>query len=1181
MDTSEEGYAARGRMRGLVAANALGSFNDNAWKIVVALLALRALRASGVAGPALEGAAQRQASLAFIIFTVPLVVMSLPAGALADRLAKRSVIVAAKAIELVLMAAGTVALALNPDDVVVPLVVLGLMGLQAALYGPAKYGILPEILPHDRLTAGNALLESWSFLAIIAGSALGGVMLDRSGSRPWLAGLVLTFTALAGLVAARTIPAGTPARGSGGLKETVSGAWGAMRADRVLRLAICGSVFFWSIAALLSQDVLVYAKTVIGVSDAGAGLPLAAFGVGVGAGTLLAARLSASNVEYGLIPLGALSFAVTLTVLGALARGLAGTLTLMAILGIASGLLIVPLNALVQWRAPAERRGAVIALSNALVFTGVLVGSILADTMSGAGFSSRDVMVGAAAITAGGTIWALWLLPDALLRLILVILTHTFYRMTVVGRLNVPRTGGALLVPNHVSFADGLFLIAALDRRVRFIVDAEYFSHPLLRPFMRSIDAIPIASTGGPRMILRALRDAGKKLDEGHLVCVFAEGQITRTGLMQPFRRGMERIVQGRAVPIVPVNLDRVWGSIFSRSGGRFLTRLPERIPYPVTVSFGAPLPASTPLHVVRGAVHDLGEQAWEARRRDRRPLHVQVLRAARRRPLAFAMADATRPRVSRIGATSGAVALARALREPWRDQERVGILLPPGVGGALSNLAAALSGRTSVNLNYTAGPAGMRSACEQAGLTTVLTSRLFLEKAGIAVPEGVTPVWIEETRDRIGFASRLVATALALAGPVRLVERLCGARRAVRLDDVATIIFSSGSTGDPKGVPLTHYNIDSNLQGVKQVFRLGKHDRVLGILPLFHSFGTLILWLSLGSRVGIVFHPNPLDAAAIGALVQRYRITFLVATPTFLGLYMRRCSPAQFGSLQLILTGAEKLPERVAQSFEDVFGIRPLEGYGATECSPVIAVSTLDFRAPGFYQPGSRRGSAGQALPGVALRVVDPDTFAPREPNESGLLLVRGPNVMAGYLGRDDLTAEALRDGWYVTGDIASLDEDGFLRITDRLSRFSKIGGEMVPHGRVEEALNAAAAASGAMAGAAGGAAGAGGAAAAPGPGAPVMAVTAVPDARKGERLAVLHTLDPAAIPAILEHVAQSGLPNLFIPRADQFVKVEKIPVLGTGKLDLRALRRIAAEAFGASNASGAPGAPEVSAPR
>ena len=229
----------------------------------------------------------------------------------------------------------------------------------------------------------------------------------------------------------------------------------------------------------------------------------------------------------------------------------------------------------------------------------------------------------------------------------------------------------------------------------------------------------------------------------------------------------------------------------------------------------------------------------------------------------------------------------------------------------------------------------------------------------------------------------------------------------------------------------------------------------LMGILPLFHSFGYLVLWFAASERIGIVFHANPLDAAAVGHLVQKYRIAFLLATPTFLQLYLRRCTPAQFGSLRLIIAGAEKLSPRLAEAFEDHFGIRPLEGYGTTECSPAIAVSTRDYRAPGFYQPGHRRGSVGQPLPGVSVHVVDPDSFEPRPPGESGLLLVKGPNVMQGYLGRDDLTEQVMRDGWYITGDIAAQDEDGFLRITDRLSRFAKIGGEMVPHGRVEEALH------------------------------------------------------------------------------------------------------------------------------
>ena len=644
--------------------------------------------------------------------------------------------------------------------------------------------------------------------------------------------------------------------------------------------------------------------------------------------------------------------------------------------------------------------------------------------------------------------------------------------------------------------------------------------------------------------MLRALRGAGQYLDQGELVCIFPEGQLTRTGMLLPFRRGFERLVKGRNAPIIPVHLDRVWGSIFSFSGGRFLRKLPERITYPVTVSFVAPMASGTPAFEVRQAVQDLGTAAWAFRKAACRPLHAAFIRGMRRHPFRLMLADGMRPHVSGLEALAGAIALARALRPSWRGQASVGILLPPSVAGAMANFAATLAGRTSVNLNYTGGRAGIESAVRQAGLQTVVTSRTFIERAKLDLPDGVQPLWVEDVAAAIGRGSRLWAFLLALLAPPRLIERACGMGQRPTVDDVATVIFSSGSTGDPKGVMLTHFNVHANVEAVAQAFPIQPKDRLLGVLPFFHSFGYMAtLWLAAFHGMGVVFHPTPLEASAIGELVRKYRVTFLIATPTFLQLYLRRCSPEQLGSLRLVLTGAEKLRERLAQAFEDRFGIRPLEGYGTTECAPVIAVSGLGFRAPGFYQPGARRGHVGQPLPGLSVRIVDPDTFEPLPPEEPGMLLVKGPNVMRGYLGRDDLTASVMRDGWYVTGDIATLDEDGFLQITDRMSRFSKIGGEMVPHGRVEEALQEAA-----------------------GGDVQAFAVTAVPDERKGERLAVLHTLDEAAIPALLEKVAVQGLPNLFIPRRDQFVKVEKLPVLGTGKLDLRALKRLAIEKLGAS---------------
>ncbi len=1128
-------------LRGLLVAQFFGAFNDNAWKLMVALLAIKQLASQVEAGPEFEAASQARTTLTFVVFTLPLVLVSVFAGIFSDRFSKRSVIVVLKAVEVALMALGTLALYVNPSGGILPLVVLAGMAIQSALFSPAKYGILPELLPHERLAVGNGQLELWTFLAIIGGTGLGGALLQLAGESPWLAALSLLVSALVGFAASFLIPTVPRARATAGLGSTLYGAWEAVREDLALRLGVAGNMAYWTIASLVGQDILVYAKAALGLSDSLSGLPLATFGIGVGIGAVLAGKLSYSKVEMGYIPLGAIGLTAGLFCLGLVRPALPGTLVGTIWLGIASGFIVVPLNALIQWRAPEDRRGAVIAFGNIFLFAGVLGGSLGAWGLSSLGLDSSAILVVSGLVTAVLTAWAGWVMPALCLRFVCCLVTYTVYRLNIVGREHVPEHGGALLLPNHVSFVDGLLLLASLDRPVRFLVDRRYYERPLFHQIARVMGAIPIASDGSPREILRAFREAIRRLDEGELVCLFPEGQITRTGGLLSFRQGFERIIKGRETPVIPVYLDRLWGSIFSFIGGKFLMKWPERVPYPVTVIYGAPMSSNVTATGVRQRVQELGEEAWRMRRSARRPLHHTFVRAVRRHPLRLACADVTRPRVTCLESLTGAIALARALRPHWGNQETVGIVLPPSVGGGLVNLAATLSGRTTVNLNYTTGQSGMASAAKQAGLETIVASRVFTEKANLTLPEGVTIIWIDDVRKTIGSAQRWAALALAIIAPVRLLEQYAGARRRPQVDDLATMIFSSGSTGDPKGVMLSHFNIDANVEGVAQVFHLGPDDRVLGILPFFHSFGYLAtLWLAVNHGVGAVYHPTPLDAGAIGELVHKHRVTILIATPTFLQLYIRRCMPEQFGSIRVVLTGAEKLSERLAGAFEAKFGIRPIEGYGVTECSPVIAMNCPDFRAAGFYQPASRRGTVGQPLPGVSVRIVDPDSFAPVPVGASGMLLVKGSNLMQGYLNRPDLTAGVLHDGWYVTGDLASVDQDGFITITDRLSRFAKIGGEMVPHGVVEEALHQAA-----------------------GVETRVFAVTSVPDDRKGEQLAVLHTCEEEAIPDLLASVAASQLPNLFIPRKDAFFKVDHIPILGTGKVDLRELKRVACERF------------------
>jgi acyl-[acyl-carrier-protein]-phospholipid O-acyltransferase / long-chain-fatty-acid--[acyl-carrier-protein] ligase len=734
------------------------------------------------------------------------------------------------------------------------------------------------------------------------------------------------------------------------------------------------------------------------------------------------------------------------------------------------------------------------------------------------------------------TIYAVYLLPDSLLRLVLWMVTHSIYRMRVEGRENIPETGGALFVANHMSLVDALLLIASTDRPIRFLMYKGIYDLPFVKPGAKMIRAIPISSELRPREMLQSLREASNAIRAGEVVCIFAEGQITRIGQLLPFRRGMERIMKGVDAPIVPVNLDGVWGSIFSFERGRFLWKMPRSIPYPVTVSFGKPMPASSTPFEVREAVQQLQTDAYRHHKKRLRTLPRAFIRTAHTSPFRFAMGDKRRARMSWGIVLLSAILLARRLRSTWAGQEMIGILLPPSVPGALVNFAAVLSRKIPVNLNYTSSNETLESCAQQCKLETVITTKLLLERIPLKVP-GKT-ILLEEAAAAPRTGEKIAALLLWFL-PGYWLERILSRGKPKTLDDLATVIFSSGSTGEPKGVMLTHYNVASNIEQMGQTFMLEPKDVLLGVLPFFHSFGfTVTLWLPAVLGCGVAYHPSPLDLTAVSELVRDYRVTFLLATPTFLQAYLRRCSPEDFGSLQFVVVGAEKLPERLALAFEDRFGIRPLEGYGATECSPVIAVNTRDFRAPGFRQVGAKRGHIGHPLPGISVRIVDPETRERLPVGAAGLLLVRGPNVMKGYLGKPEKTAEVLQDGWYVTGDIAAEDEDGFLTITDRLSRFSKIGGEMVPHIKIEEKLQELAGATEQK-----------------------FVVTGVPDGKKGERLVVLHTLAPDELKALLDRMPEAGLPNLWTPRANQFFHVEELPHLGSGKLDLRRVHEMAVD--------------------
>ena len=908
-----------------------------------------------------------------------------------------------------------------------------------------------------------------------------------------------------------------------------------MRQDRVLWLACLGNIYFSFVGQLVFQGVFDLGDR-MRIGEQNTSLLVVALALGIGVGSFAAGWLSGGKIEYGLVPLGALGLTIFSFVLGRPNQTFHSLWPLLGVLGFFGGFFIVPISALLQHRPSKEQRGAVLAASNLLSFVGIFAAAgvywVLTSPLN---LTPRHMFIATAVMTLIATAYVVWLLPDSLLRLFVWAFTHSIYRLRVEGRDNIPEKGGALFVCNHVSFVDALLLIGSTDRMIRAIMFKDIYDLPFVKPFAKAMKAISISSHLRPREMIKSLREASDAIKNGDVVCIFAEGQITRIGQLLPFRRGFERIMKDVDAPIIPICLDHVWGSIFSYEKKRFLWKVPRYFPYPVTVSFGKPMPPTSTPFEVRQRVQELNTQAWQHRKKLMMTVPRAFVRKARHHPRRFFMADARVPKLCFGAALTRTIFLARRLRSVWAGQEMVGILLPPSVAGALVNYAALLIGKVPVNLNYTANDEVIASCARQCGLQTVVTSREFLDKLKITVP-GKT-ILLEELAAKPRFTEKLMAALMTWLLPARLLGRALGRERKSALDDLATIIFSSGSTGDPKGVMLTHYNIVSNAEQMGQTFAFSGHDRVLGVLPFFHSFGftgTLIVPAVLG--VGVVYHVSPLDAKVIGALVRQYKLTFLLATPTFLQMYNRGCEPEDFGSLQFVMTGAEKLPDRVAQAFEDKFGIRPLEAYGLTECSPAVTVNTRDFRAAGFRQVGAKRGKIGHPLPAISVRIVDPDTFQQLPVGQAGLLLIRGPNVMKGYLGKPEKTAEVLRDGWYVTGDIATLDEDGFLMITDRLTRFSKIGGEMVPHIKIEEKLHELA-----------------------GVTEQTFAVTGVPDEKKGERLVVLHTLSDGQLQPVVEKLVTSDLPNLWKPRPDQFFHIEKLPYLGTGKLDLRQVREIA----------------------
>ena len=632
-------------------------------------------------------------------------------------------------------------------------------------------------------------------------------------------------------------------------------------------------------------------------------------------------------------------------------------------------------------------------------------------------------------------------------------------------------------------------------------------------------------------------------MKQGGLLGIFAEGQVTRTGSLMALQGGFDSIARECNVPVIPIFMDNLWQTCFSffNAKGMHLKHKPLRMI--INIGIGSPLPYDRlTLSGVREALLDLSEFCFQQRMELQGHIADYCFRGLARRPFFEHLIDYTAGRKS---LKSGIIlALALLTSKVFRGRiagERVGIVLPPGIGVTIANLGVLFAGKIPVNLNFTSGTASIESSFRRGEIDTVITAEA-LKKKLVQFP------WPQDTIDIVpllqGFDKKaiLLRFIMIVVFPSALLTRVLGIPNYGD-DQEAGLLFTSGSSGEPKGVPLSHRNILSNVLQIDEAALLSKEDTTLMCcLPIFHSFGyTVTLWYPLIRRLKMVTIPSPLEQKKIADAIEAEKVTVFIGTRTFFKPYLKRVAREKMSSLDLVIAGAEKVTPDLFDLWQDKFGSEIFEGYGLTETSPVVSVNLRNPPQPdgeSLPQIAYQRGSAGRMIPGITARIKDPDTGEDRSLFEPGMLYLKGSNIFSGYLDDPERNAEILDDGWFKTGDLARFDEDGFLHIEGRQSRFSKIGGEMVPHETIETMIiNVLELKEEEMV--------------------PIV-VTSRPDDAKGEALVILVTVSIDE-DSLRQQLAEEGLPNLWIPRIIK--QVEEIPILASGKIDLKGCQALAAE--------------------
>ncbi len=1033
-----------------------------------------------------------------------------------------------------------------------------MLAVQSAFYSPAKYGYIREIAGKDNLASANSLVQSITIVAILLGMFVFSVLFEMALTGHSFSteqeiisiiapiGWLLVLGSLIELYFATRLPAfkqkqTAPAfdwqhyRNGQALKHNLK----LIRFDSVIWLSIIGLSVFWGVSQAVLATFPAYAKEILAIDNTIViqGL-LACSGIGIVLGSLLAGKVSKNYIETGLIPIGALGMVISLAIL----PQLDSTLALAGIVltfGLFGGLFIIPLNAMIQFRARAEQLGTVLAGNN-WIQNVVMLTFLLATMLAAlADIHSQLMLYALAAITAVGAIYTVLKLPQSLIHYVAGLMFSSRYRIAVQGFHNMPSQGAVLMLGNHISWLDWALIQIASPRPVRFVMDKQIYQKWYLTWFLDLFGVIPISKSSSKD----ALVAINHCLQQGEVVCLFPEGSISRNGQLGEFKKGFERCVEDVDGVILPFYLRGLWGSRFSRSGTKLQQLSTQVIRRDIIVGLGETLPITSDAAAVKQAVFDLSIKTWQDYTDQLPNLGLAWIQRAKEGGRKDCLTDIqTNTTLSRRKTLVASLLFSRRFKQ--QSAQNIGLLLPTSSAGIIANIALFISGKTAVNLNFTANIDSLIAAVEKAEITTIYTSRRFvskLEKKGIEIQQVLqnsNAIYLEDLSDSISQVEK-VLTLITTFLPAKLLQAIYG--RASRVDQTAALLFSSGSEGTPKGIMLSHQNIISNIKQVSDVLDTREDDTIVASLPLFHAFGLTVTGLMpLIEGIPAICHPDPTDVVNIAKGISRYQATIFCGTSTFLRLFNKnsRIHPLMLDSLRITVAGAERLNPEIRAQFGLKFGKTVYEGYGTTETAPVASVNIPDRISTDDWhiQTGHKIGTVGLPLPGSSTRIVDPNTLEILPTGEDGLILIGGTQVMQGYLDDPDKTADAIVEmsglRWYKTGDKGHIDADGFLTIVDRYSRFAKIGGEMVSLSAVEASINTQLP-----------------------PDIEILATT-IPDDKKGESIVLLYTgtIDESELKI---NIKQSALTALSFP--SKLIEVDAIPKLGSGKSDFNQAKKIA----------------------